>query len=372
MKNGHSLGLLTIIAVCIIFAGCNVASYAGGGSSPTPTPPPIPSGDYYVNAGIGPVNQVYGFSTAPVAAGGQPSSLLNSPYTANGNGSTGAAFGMALAGGFLYVVNNPGNNITAFPVNADGSLGSPLTAVSTMGTNSNGICVDPTSKFLVVANTTSNTIESFTIASGVLTPAGSATTSLTSPIACAFSTDSKTVYVSNSALGTGVTAYTVNPTGTLTFLNVSPNGSNNFQGIVATSSAVFAATTAGAGVGLFQIASGGGLLPQGVFPSAPAPIGLALSPNGKYLYVASAAAQGVDVFSVNGFALSHLAGPYQVLTNGLSYVSVNSAGNLLVALSVVDHAVSPFVITSSGTLGFAPQAEYVFGAGCCPAAIVAR
>jgi 6-phosphogluconolactonase len=377
MKNGHVLGLLGIVAVCIGFAGCNVASYGGNGSGPTPTPPPIPSGDYYVNAGIGPMNQVYGLSTAPIASGGVPSGLTGQPYQAGADGTGGAPFGIALTpnGKFLYVVNAAGalGTITGFPVNGDGSLGTALSPVSTTGNSPAGICVDPNSQFLVVANTVSNTIESFTIGlTGALTPVGSGTTMLTAPIACAFSTDSKTVYVSNSTLGTGVTAYSVSPTGALSVLNSYPLTANSFQGIVATSTAVFATTQAGNGVGVFLVNSGGSLTPQTVVPSAVGPIGLALSPNGKFLFVAAAGAQGVDVFSVNGIALAHLAGPYQTLTNQLAYISVNAAGTLLVALNVKDDAVSPFVITSTGTLGFAPQAEYVFGAGGNPKAIVVR
>lgn len=380
MKNGHVfLGILAIVTVSIAFAGCNPNSYGGGGGGGNPTPtPPIPSGDYYVNAGIGPNNEVFGFSTAPIASNGQPSALTGSPYNAGAAVAGGAPFGIALTpnGSFLYVANAgaPGG-ITGFPVNADGSLGAAFGPVSTNGNSPNGICVDPGSALLVAVNNGSNTIESFTISAvnGTLTAAASIGTGLNAPVACAFSTDSKTVYVSNSG-APNVAAFSITSGGTLAALVGSPYtvGSNSFQGIVATSSAVFAATPAGAGVGVYQVAGGGALVPLAVVPSAAAPAGLAISPNGKYLYVASQAAEGVDVFSVSGSALSHLAGPYQLFTNGLTYVSVNSAGTLLVALNVVDHAVSPFAITGAGTLGFAPQAEYVFGSSATAKAIVAR
>jgi DNA-binding beta-propeller fold protein YncE len=124
---------------------------------------------------------------------------------------------------------------------------------------------------------------------------------------------------------------------------------------------------------VWQIVSGGDLNPGNLTMTALAPIGLAISPNGSHLYVASAASQGVDVWTVNGASITHLAGPYQVFTNGLSYIAINSAGTLLVALNVVDRTVSSFAITGSGTLGFAPQAAYSLGeAAGNPKAIVAR
>jgi 6-phosphogluconolactonase (cycloisomerase 2 family) len=377
MKHGFAWGFSTIVAVCIAVAGCTTSSYGGGGGgNPTPTPP-IPSGDYYVNGGIGPVNnQVFAFSTAPIASGGQPSGLTGQPYITGADGTVGAPFGIALANGVLYVVNSTaaGGSITAFTVNADGSLSGAQPPVLTMGISPSGICVDPMNKLLVVANTGSNSIESFTIdGGGALTAASNVNTGLNAPIACAFSPDSKYVYLSNSTNAAGVSSLSISPAGTLVLIQTYPLAApDNYQGIVATANAVFAATQNGNGVGIFSTAPGGKLIPAAVTTTAFGPIGLALSPNGKYLYVAASAAQGVDVFSVSGIALSHLAGPYQVFTNGLSYVSVNPAGTLLVALNVVDHAVSSFAITSTGKLGFAPQAEYVFGSGCCPKAIVAR
>lgn len=181
-----------IVAACIAFAGCNPNSYGGGSSGGNATPtPPIPSSEYYVNDGVGPANQVYAFSTAPIASNGQPTALAGSPYMTAADGSGGAPFGIALANGFLYVVNSSagGGSITVFTVGADGSLSGAQLPVSTMGTSPSGICVAPNNQLLVAANTGSNSIESFTIgAGGALTSVSNAITMLSSPIACAFST----------------------------------------------------------------------------------------------------------------------------------------------------------------------------------------
>lgn len=375
MKNGHVfVSLSTFVALCIIVAGCNPNSYGGGGGgNPTPTPP-IPAGDYYVNGGQNP-NQVYAFSTAPIASGGQPSALTGQPYGTAENGITGAPFGLALAmsNTVLYVSNYDANLVSVFPIHADGSLGIVSQTVGS-GTGPTGLCVDPGSKFLVIVNTTSSSISSFTIGlGGLLTFVNSGTTLLTSPVDCTFSTDSTNVYISNSAAPGGVTAYSVSPVGTLSNARSYAIQTDTFQGIVATSGAVFAASQVNNGVGVFLTTGAGNLVPQTLLPTAFGPIGLALSPNQKYLYVAASAKQAVDAYAVNGISLTQLPGaPYQVLTIGLSYVSVNAAGTLLVALDVADHAVTPFAITSNGTLGFPPVAEYVYGPAGNARAIVAR
>src|SRR5215472_8632920 len=162
MKQGWFLGILAIASACAAFAGCTTSSYgggSGGGASPTP---PIPAGDYYVNGGQN-ANQVYGFSTSPIAAGGLPVGLSMQPYSTGKNGATGAPFGLAFAlnNTVLYVSNYDDSSVTIFPVNGDGSLNAASATTVPVGTNPSGLCVDPTSSFLVVVNTGSNAIQSF-------------------------------------------------------------------------------------------------------------------------------------------------------------------------------------------------------------------
>jgi 6-phosphogluconolactonase (cycloisomerase 2 family) len=374
-----------ILLLCIsaAMAGCGGSSYGGTGTGPTPTPP-IPAGIYYVNGGTSP-NKVPALSSAPIASGSQPSPLPGSPFSTNTeNGSAGAPFGMALAkgGSVLYVVNSNAGSVSTFPVNADGTLGTPLAPVSTGGTSPSGVCVDPTSLFAAAVNTTSPSVQSYTIgAGGALAATGAAVSSggITSPQACAFSADSKYLYVTNGAGAGGVSGYSVAPgTGVLAMLPGSPYnlaGSHPCQGIALTSTALFATNFAENQVTAFLIPGTGQLQSATPFGTAISPSSLAISPNGKYLYVATPGAQAVDGYSVNGFALARLAGaPYPTQATKTAMVTINSAGTLLAALDEQAPGVTLFAVKSDGTLGFAPQNEYTLPAlaGQNPMAIVLR
>src|ERR1022692_3766054 len=168
---------ILLLSVSAAMAGCTGSGYGGPGSGPTPTPP-IPAGIYYVNGGTLP-NKVPALSSAPIASGSQPSPLPGSPFSTNTeNGSAGAPFGIALAKGgtVLYVVNDNAASVSAFPVNADGTLNAPLAPALTGGVGPSGVCVDPLSQFAAVANSGNSSVESFTIgANGTLTQASNTT-----------------------------------------------------------------------------------------------------------------------------------------------------------------------------------------------------
>ena len=376
MKISGSTRDLALLLICAAIAGCTGAG-GGGGPGPTPTPP-IPAGDYYVNAGLGPVNnEVFGLSTAPIAAGAGPTALPGSPYSTGNNGQSGAPFGIALAnpsGTVLYAVNDDAANVTAFPVNADGSLGTAIGPYATTGAGPSGICIDPTSTHAAVANTSANNVELFTIAAnGALTPVSNGSgNGLSGPIDCAFSSNGF-LYVTNSSGTGGISAFSF-PGNALTPVPSSPfQAGTKYQGIVVASGVVFAASQISNNLFIASINVSGQLVSGSNFATDAAPIGVTITPNGKYLYVAAAGARVVDGYSITGTALSPLAGsPYQTQANKTAVVSVNGAGTLLVALDEVDFAVTVFAITSNGTLGYAPINEYSFNSTGNPLGIVAR
>lgn len=373
---------ILLLCICAAATGCTTSGTGGGGPGPTPTPP-IPAGIYYVNGGTSP-NKVPALSSAPIASGLQPSPLPGSPFSTNTeNGAAGAPFGIALAKGgtVLYVVNDNAASISAFPVNADGTLNAPLAPAPAGGVGPNGVCVDPLSQFAAVANTGNSSVESFTIgANGALTQASNvATGGLNSPQACAFSADSKYLYVTNGAGAGGVSGYSVTPgTGVLVALAGSPYnlaGSHPCQGIALTSTALFATNFAENQITAFLIPGTGQLQSPTPFGTAISPSSLAATPNGKFLYVANPGAQAVDGYAVNGFALTRLAGaPFPTQATKTAMVAINSAGTLLAALDEQAPGVTLFAVKSDGTLGFAPQNEYGLPAlaGQNPMAIVVR
>jgi 6-phosphogluconolactonase (cycloisomerase 2 family) len=87
----------------------------------------------------------------------------------------------AVAGGnkYLYVANQGSNNVSAYVVNADGSLagvsGSPFAA----GNTPVALSVDPSGTFVYVGNFNDNTLTLFKIGSnGALSSSGTAQTGL--------------------------------------------------------------------------------------------------------------------------------------------------------------------------------------------------
>jgi 6-phosphogluconolactonase (cycloisomerase 2 family) len=368
------LAVLGIGAAIAIGTGCTGPGYngnGGGGGNPTPTPP-IPAGIYYVNTGENP-NRVTAQNSAPVAGGGIPSSLPGSPFSTGQNGAAGAPFGIALAKGgtVLYVVNSSMNNVTAFAVAGDATLSTIATTSVTGGTNPSGICVNPASTLAAVVDT-SGAVDTFTIGAGALVNAHTIG-GLNTPVTCAFSQDGTHGYVTGAV---GIYGFNIDAGGTLTTITGSPfNAVTAYQGIATTSTAAFAASQTASGLGVFLIQADGSLQFQQLLPTAAAPIGLALTPSGNAVYVACAAARSVDGFSINGVTLNRLGGaPYPTQANQSAYLSVSSAGNLLVVLSKIDLAVTLFAIKSDGSLGFAPANLYGIGvpAGANPAAVVAR
>lgn len=365
--------LFLSLALCACTSGASGGGGGGGGGTS------IPSGIFYVNEGTASPNTVGAFSTSQIAGGGQLMSLPGSPFAVTGqDGHSGAPFGIALAlgGTVLYVVNADAGSVTAFPVNANGTLGTIINHYAIASTPS-GICVDPSSQFAAAVVTGNSTIQPYAI-----NPGGSLTAAavaggggLNSPVACAYSGDGKYLYVSNEGAGGGISGFSVSSGGTLSPIPGSPwVGGTSFQGIVASTTTVFAASQINNGVDVLAIASGSGALVSPNFVgTAFGPIGLTLSPGGKYLYVAASAKRAVDGYVVSGQSLTPLAGtPYTTTATKTAVVSVNSAGTLLVALDEIDNAVTLFAIRSDGTLAFAPSAEYVFGSGINPMAVVAR
>ncbi|HME81595.1 MAG TPA: hypothetical protein VKF82_05920 [Candidatus Eremiobacteraceae bacterium] len=364
-------------------AGCtNSSTGPGGGGNPTPTPP-IPAGIYYVNAGTNP-NRVAAFNSAPIASGGVPSPLPNSPYLGSASSMSGAPFGMALAKGgtVLYEVNYDSSSVDAFTVNPDGTLVTPpLGTVTTAGTLPQGICINPTSTFAAVVDSSSNQVETYSIGgTGALTFASMTTSGqnmLNAPADCAFSPDGMHLYVTNTSLNAGISEFNVSPTGALTTLAQTTNGvATTFQGIVVSSAGIaFAASQAQNGVGVFAIAPGGQLVVSFFTNTATAPIGVALRPNGQTLYLACAGSQAVDAYAVGvGGALMRVNGaPFQTQAVQSAYLSVSSAGNLLVVVDVLNSGVTLFAIQSDGSLGYAPANVYGINvASSKPEAVVAR
>jgi len=166
---------------------------------------------YSVDSGSGALSEVAG---SPVAVGFNPVFLTLSP-----------------SGQFLYVANAASNTISGFAVDGSGGLtqvpGSPYVLTSSINGQTAGpnwIALDPTGKFLYVANLLASNVSGFTVDanSGALTAInGSPFTAGTSPSSLVFDPSSKFLFVANLT-SNNVTVFALDTNGVPTQITGSP------------------------------------------------------------------------------------------------------------------------------------------------------
>ena len=161
------------------------------------------------------------------AATGALTPIAGSPFTVPGQNPRSLA--VDPTGKFVYVADQQSDSISGYTIDpATGTLtpiaGSPFAG----GSNPSGVAVDPTGKFVYVANFSNNgvgSVSGFTInpATGALTPiAGSPFTTGTGPLYVTVDPTGKFVYVTNGS-STNVSGFSIDPaTGALTPLAGSP------------------------------------------------------------------------------------------------------------------------------------------------------
>lgn len=203
---------------------------------------------------------------------------------------------------FLYVANSQSNNVSIFNVASDGSLSLGGTTTPA-GTGPYGAAVDPAGKYLLITNTFSNNVSVFSINSttGALQEVpGSPFFANSSPTEILVNPTGNFVYVTNPAIGM-VTAFALSSaTGFLTPVPGSP------------------------------------------YVSGSGASGMAVSPSGNYLYVANSSAfnnASTTVGNISGF-------------------NINPNSGVLTPISG-----SPFtspVGTGPSALVFSPSGEFLF------------
>ena len=304
---------------------------------------------YSINSSTGALTQVSG---SPFATGTGPQGIAADP-----------------AGKFLYVANygaGAGNTVSAYTINASsGALmqvtGSPFT-IGPASSAPIALAVDPSGKFLYVANNAANEVAGFII-NGTSGTLGAISTSpftgLSNPIAVAVAPSGGYLYVANS-LGSSLAAYTINSaTGVISSTLFSPvavgTGTNPTAiAITGTGSSLFVADGGTGNIYGFSVNTASGDLTASTSPftTAHPPVSLATNPSGTDLYAADGTT--IDGFSITGpgalAALSTVTagtGPYALAfdpqgkflyvvnktSNNISGFSINSSTGALLALS---------------------------------------
>jgi 6-phosphogluconolactonase (cycloisomerase 2 family) len=283
-------------------------------------------------------------STGYALVGSRPNAVTATPsnafvYTANFNAGNVSAFSTSSSGAlkavpgspfpgqpdafaiavdptskFLYVANanSTSNNISGYTINSTtGALtamsGSPFQA----GNDTRAVAVDPTGKFLYAANATSNDVSAYTInsATGVLTQITGSPFPLPSgasvPQSIAIDPSTKFVFVGDTA-SPDVCAFTINgATGALTVVTGSPfanSGEDAFSLSVDPSGRFLYTAGEAAAVTGFSINGVTGALaplPGSPFAAGTATSSVAADPSGRFLYAADGASGDLLMLTIN-------------------------------------------------------------------------
>ncbi len=241
---------------------------------------------YVTNSGS---DNVSGYSIN--AATGALVPIVGSPFA---NLSGPSAIAISSDGFFTFVANSRANNVTAFRVSTDGSLiVVPSTALNpnpaSVGTTPGAVAISSDTRYLYVVNGGSDNVTAFNIgAAGVLTsvPQAAGNSNPVSvggshPTSVAISKLGRFLYVANSG-SNDVSAFSIGGTGLLTLIPPSGTSRN-------------------------PISTGG-----------KAPKGIAISPNGSFLYVANSGSNDVTVFQIGANGLLSLVQPAGSSANPVS------------------------------------------------------
>ena len=232
---------------------------------------------------------------------------------------------MALdAAGHLFVVNQGSNSISAFSASGGSITKIPCTGLFCVGDDfrtgsaPSSITVEPSGKFLYVTNQGDNTVSAFSIdASGTLSELilhGSPYPTATAPSASAFATTATGSYLyitnsgSNNITGYVVCLSTIDPCtvadGSLTLIPSSPFGAAlNPVGIVVdpTNTFVYALDQNSNQVSGYRLnATTGGLsaLSPATLSTGIRPVAIAMHPDGKFMYVVNSVSNTISGYSL--------------------------------------------------------------------------
>ncbi len=286
---------LTLLAGCGDFFSKNTGGSGGGGGSSV-------SRVYVTNNGDNTIS-VFRIDTSTGAL-----SVTSSAAT-----GTAGPQGLAVAAGKFLFAGSNGTGVSGYTINSsDGVLTMMGSSPFVVGNQPRAIAVDPSGKFLYVANTADLSIGGFTIdaASGVLSPIpGTPLPAGGTPLDIKVDVTGKFVY---AALGSaGIVGFTINSsTGALTQIGSGPlaayaGGLPNSLAVEKTGRYLYA-TDGVNGVEVFGInATTGALTALTLSPIAAQSnrSAAATDPSGTFLYVANRDANNVSAYAILGNGL---------------------------------------------------------------------
>ena len=270
----------------------------------------------------------------------------------------------------LYTVGAGPNSIQGFHIQASGELAS--TSVPSFPTNPRpvALALHPSTNFLYVVNTTSNTVAGFGIdhTAGILTPVGSALAPVStgpSPVAVGANAGGQFLFVLNQG-DASISVYSIDAArGILTQAGSPfPTGiTTTVQAMAVSPTAQFLyvlSGTAPSTISVFSIGSNGSLAAGGAFTAAPTSTitGMTIDSKGQFMYAADSANNNVVSLSIAASgALTEVAGsPFTAGTQPVA-VAVDSTGTLVYVSNSGSNNVSAFK-SASGVLTQVPGSPF--------------
>ena len=312
------------------------------------------SGDvsaYEIDPGTGALAQILCVGGAPAcsgdnfAAGATPRSVTVDP-----------------SGKYVYVANQVTNDISQFTIEADGSLTAMTPATVAAGTEPWFVTVDPTGKYVYVANSGTTTVAQYSIgATGGLAAIGSDIAGA-SPRSAAVHPSGIYAYVANSG-SDDVAQFTIKVDGTFEAMVVPKveAGDEPFAIIVDPSGRyVYVANQGSDSISQFAVFVGGRLVP--IAPASVAtqsgPISLAMTGGSapvqavpKYAYVANSGTTTVSQFTIGADgSLTPMATPAVLAGTSPASVTVDPSGKYAYVANSGTTTVSQFAIGADGRL----------------------
>lgn len=229
---------------------------------------------------------------------------------------------------YAYVVNNGGNTVSQYSIDASGVLSPLSVATVATGNSPQSITIDPSYKYAYVTNLSDNTISQYAIQSdGTLAPNTPATVATGhGPWAVTISLSGAWAYVANSVDNT-ISQFSINTSGALVATAVAP-------------------------------------VPTGIEPW-----NITLSPNGKYVYVANHGISAPGGMTISQYAVDSVTGALTplnpaTLPTAFPYpggITVDPTSAYAYLSNINGNTVSEYGIGADGTLSSLNPASVATG-----------
>jgi 6-phosphogluconolactonase (cycloisomerase 2 family) len=288
---------------------------------------------------------------------------------------------------FVYT-GNQGASLSGFSVNTSTGV---LTALSgfpvTIGANPTVVAVDPQNRFLLVGDIAASELHVFDInnSTGALSEIGTSPyATVSEPSAIAVDPSGTHVYVASQG-SNSVGGYSVSATGALTPIAGSPfatSGTHMFgDDIVISATGKFVYVQDSVNVYTYSVSASSGTLTLVQTIAGPSDVGgIALDPQGTYLYAVGPGTNSILVYSINASTglLTAAGSSPMVEHNGAYTISISPTGQFAYTIEdnndLVSYALNSGVFTPIGSvytqvyglrIGIDPSGSFVYVPQAC-------